>query len=65
MKLIWKTLPGLSGLLLLLVAYIHFAPPPTFDLPLSEDETIISTDSAALSLGEYIIYGPAHCPLPQ
>lgn len=61
MKLIWKILIGLFGLFLLFIVYIQFAPPPKFDIPVDKEKVIISTDSAVLARGEYMVYGPAHC----
>ncbi len=45
--------------IVLFILFIQFTPPPTYNIPLPEVN--ISTDSATLARGEYLIYGPAHC----
>lgn len=59
MKLFKKILLGVVGLLIAFASFIQFAPIKTYDLPYPE--VVISTDSATLARGEYLVYGPAHC----
>lgn len=59
MKTFLKVMAGLGLAIALFAAFIQFAPLAKNDIPYPE--VSISTDSAVLARGEYLIYGPSHC----
>ena len=59
MKIIRRILLALLLIVALVASYIQFYPAPTYDIAIPE--VSISTDSAVIARGEYLIYGPAHC----
>ena len=59
MKILKRILLAVFGLIALLVLYVQFGYNVRYDAPYPEIQ--LTTDSAALAHGEYLIYGPAHC----
>ena len=60
MKIFLRILLAIFVIILLLAAYIQFAPPKKFN-KIAYPEVAISMDSATLARGEYLVNGPAHC----
>lgn len=59
MKWIKRVLLFILFLVVVFVVFVQFAPPKTYNIELPE--VTISSDSATIARGEYLIFGPAHC----
>ncbi len=59
MKTRYKILLAIAALLLLILMYVQIAGSKKFDAPYPE--IAVSTDSAIIVRGEYLVFGPAHC----